>query len=418
MPSYADDQYAFYGSLGYTGSFADRQRAYLASLCTDFGLSSAGSIADLMARVGWQGKASPSMNQLRTKQIMRKVLTERVDIGMVGASIVEGLYGTFDKSIPNQLGVQLRARYGNISGQNGFLGIPSDGMSLLGTWPVVRTLGGYDSLTYSMGPKHRAFIANLDNGFLNFTWPEAMTHSVVVHMYKGTGGGANSGYYKVDGGAAVDFATNDVATSYAKLVIPGPVTTLEIGRDAAGGVYLVGAEGFKADPAVQKTITVHNLGTSAFAIDHWQVVNAGVNPNPVASIAQQMPSLDLLILQDFPINDGRVAGQNQNASVFKTKLEGFIASFRAAGLTCPIVVSMPYDVSISLPMASAWSEYRKVMQEVVAADSTLMFFDHSALMPGPQYPGSAGLYHTDLVHTNVSGAALDRMTSNYMNYLF
>lgn len=413
--SVADDQYAFYGSKGYTGSFADRQRAYLSDLCGTLGKVSTGSIADLMSRVGWDNP--PNTSQLRVMDAIKQYPSKCVNIGILGASVAEGWPVSFDKTIPQVLATRLRQRYGLPVGGRGFIGIPSAPVVTNGIWPWVHTFlgGNFDTTTYALAPKHRIAVTNTTGMYGRYLCDRAVT-SFDIHHYKGTSGAADTGYYKIDGGAAVNVPTDAAVGAYEVLHVASPATTsIEVGKDGAGATFLIlaGVREFSGDE--NSGIQCHNLGFSGATIDAW-LQESVLHPDAVESLTNL--NLDLLILQDFPGNDGQVAGANLTAAAFKPKYVNLVAAIRAAGITCPIVLSLTYDPTKAYNYASTWAEYRAVIKEIVAADATLIFFDHSDKMPGPLMDGSAGLYGPDNLHTNTNGAALTQMVENYLNYLF
>lgn len=413
--SIADDQFAFYGTEGYTGSFSDRQRAYLSDLCTSMGKSTSGSIADLQRRVGWRDE--PNVNQMRIADVIKQYPGKCVSIGVLGASVAEGWPCTFDKTIPQQLATRLRQKHGLPVGGRGFIGIPSAAVLATGSWPWVHTFlgGNFDTTVYALAPKHRIAVTNTTGHYGRFILDRPVT-SFEIHHYKGTSGAADTGYYKLDGGAAVNVPTNAAVGSYEKLTVASAANaSIEIGKDGAGATFLIlgGIREYSGDEA--SGIQVHNLGFSGATVDSW-LQESSLHPDAIESIANL--NLDLLILQDFPGNDGQVAGANLNAAAFKPKMVALVAAIRAAGINCPIVIAQTYDVTKGINYASTWEQYRAVLKEVVAADSTLMYFDHSQYMPGPLFEGSQGLYGSDNLHTNPNGAALTQMVENYLNYLF
>lgn len=409
--SIADDQYAYLGTLGFTGSFADRQRAYLVSLCNDLTLSNTGSIADLAKRVGWTKPAS--VNQMRVLEVVRQARTKCVSIGILGASIAEGWPVSFDKTIQQKLAVALRTKYGLPAGGRGFVGIPSAPVVTNGIWPWTPNVlpGNYDTSTYALGPKHRIIVTNTTGQYVRYNLDRTVT-SFEIHHYKGTSGAADTGYYKLDGGSTVNLPTDAAVGSYEKLTVASAAnTSIEIGKDGAGATFLIlaGIREFSGDEVAG--LQVHNLGFSGATIDNW-LQESSLHPDAIESLTNL--GLDMLILQDFPGNDGQVSGANLDATAFKTKYLNLIAAIRAAGVNCPLVLSLTYDPTRAYNYASPWSEYRRVIKEIVAADATTMFFDHSELMPGPPNP----LYGSDNLHTNTNGDALTAMVNNYVNHLF
>jgi hypothetical protein len=66
----------------------------------------------------------------------------------------------------------------------------------------------------------------------------------------------------------------------------------------------------------------------------------------------------LIIIQDLGVNDFVVTIGNTSASVFKANLIALIVSIRAAGMTCPIVLSMVYPMTYAgFSYVEAWANY-------------------------------------------------------------
>lgn len=335
-----------------------------------------------------------------------------VNVGLMGGSIAEGYPVTsFDKTIGQRLAALLTAHHptpGLTTRGRGFIGVPT--AVTLGTgWPQAYTGGTFDDVTtFSFGAKHRYwFTASGSDKVVHTVGPDGLT-SFDIRTMAGTGGNATGGYYKINGGSSVAFNTFNATTILRTVTVTGTLaagSTIEVGR-TAGTLIFTGITEYNGDEL--KGIHVHNFGHASYSAAQWAAVNG--TPNWVNSIASF--NLDLLVMQDFGLNDGWTGNGNKTAAQFKTSLLALIAQLRAGSITCPIVLAADYDMSDVLTLVNPWSQYVTAMREIAAADSTIVFLDHSVRMPAHNAAATYGLYNGGDIHGNPNGAAYLYMAEN------
>jgi len=324
----------------------------------------------------------------------------RADVGILGASVVEGYPVTsFSNTIGQLLAAKLRRDF-PVTGATGGRGLIGIQTATIPVWPLAFT-GGLLTDQYHHGAKHRAWYATGNSQKVVLTLDTAIT-SFNIHHVLSSSGGATAGYYKIDGGAAVTFNTFAATDTNSVLTVASAATTsIEVGRTT-------GAAGFLSLSAIRenngdetKGTQVHNLGHGGFTAAQWDAGGAtSMTQKEIAALG-----LDLLIMQDFGINDGNTANGNRTAAQFKTDLLTFIADLRTAGVSCPILMASIYNMDAGYTEREAWAGYVTAMQEISTADSTIAFVNHSARMPATGAASTYGLYNADLLHSNANGAA-------------
>lgn len=335
-----------------------------------------------------------------------------VQAAVLGGSLAEGYpVTTFDKTVSQQLSAILNANHptpGLSTHGRGFIGVPT--AVTLGTgWPQAYTGGSFDDATlFTFGAKHRYwYTSSGSDKVVHTVGPDGLT-SFDIRVMAGSSGNASGGYYKINGGSAVSFSTFNASTILRTITVAGTLaagSTIEVGR-TAGTLIFTGITEWNGDEA--KGIQVHNFGHASYSAAQWAVVNG--TPTWVGAIASF--NLDLLIIQDLGVNDGWTGNGNKSASQFKTSMTSLIAQLRAGGITCPIVLAADYDMSDVLTFVSPWQDYVTAMREIAAADSTVVFLDHSARMPAHGAAATYGLYNGSDIHGNANGAAYLYMAEN------
>jgi len=333
--------------------------------------------------------------------------SKRVNVGLFGASLVEGAFvESFDRTIGQQLAGLLRAQHGVAGGGRGFIGIPTTAMTtsleyLPGMWPLALAGPAIDPVdpgpsAFDLGPKH---VCAYGNG----AWSASLTagpdaSSVVIHHVAGAAGGA--AYWRKNGGAKTVFSTFAAETELARAVVPvAPGDVVEFGWEAGGYFILTGVSenGGDEDGGLQ----VHNLGHAGMTLAQWS--DGAAIP---ASWLEDMASLelDLLIMQDLPINDASTGGGNLLPAAARTAVEDFIALLRVGGITCPIVLAANVDPTGGMPLAAPWQQYVDVLEAIAAADPTITFVNHGERIPSTVGPDVFDLYNdVDHVHAAANG---------------
>lgn len=337
----------------------------------------------------------------------------RVNVGILGASLVEGAFvSTLTRTVAQNLATILRARHptpGLATGGRGYIGVPSGALTTSsqytpGMWPFAFTGGLLDPIdpgpsAFDVGAKHMTWYTNAAGAKVVLTLAGSVT-SFDIHHVVGPSGGATTGYYKIDGGAPTPFATYGAAPAKASVLhVTKPATTsIEVGWNGAGYLIFSGITEYAGDES--KGIQVHNLGHSGFTIAEWQdgYGTAGGWREAIAAL-----DLDLLILQDLGANDG---GAGITPAQFQTQLASFITILRAGGIACPLVLAPIQDPSGGIPLAAPWTEYVAAHKTVADADPTAILVDHSVRLPSTVGPDTLGLWSTiDHVHPRSAGTA-------------
>lgn len=326
---------------------------------------------------------------------------KRVNVVHMGTSTVEGFPTTSWKQQQGaQLAALLRARHpvaGLTTGGRGFVGLQkSTGI----TWPVALTAGTNDT-THGYSAKFGTWyaLAGTSSPKAILTLDAAVT-SFDIHLLKGPNGGATNGYYKIDGGSAVTFTTvNAVVDLWANFHVASPATTsIEVGWNAAGWLFPGGIVEYAGDES--KGIQVHNCGWGGSQASTWTGATASAVDKWPNAMALLTPDL---IIMEFGANEHIHA---VTPAQFGIDLTALIAMIRTAGMSCPIVLSIAYDVETnSFVYSNAWSEYVTAAKAVVAADPTMVAVDHTARMPVTTAASTYSLYHTDQIHGNANGNA-------------
>lgn len=343
-------------------------------------------------------------------QIFREAIaareTARVNIGILGCSLVEGYPCTADKTIEQYLAQALRGDYptsGNPTGY-GRVPIPTSAMAGINPWTITAGTGGVvgtSDATTGWGANHQSWYTNgsiavppiLVLNIVNGPWSSADIDILGVVGYSTT-----AGMYRVDGGSWVNF----------DLSAPGPVTglnkkihinqtinsTIEV-TIATGnpGSYVCvnGITGYKGDES--KGIEVHNFGHSGFKVSQWR---SSVQPGWDFRFDQALEDLDLLVISDLGVNDAQAI----SSSAFRTNLEDFLNYIFQLHDKLPVVMVGAYDISAGVTYLEPWSNYRDVMLDVCNKRG-IPFIDMTQHMP----PTPNAIYYTDNAHGNTNGDA-------------
>lgn len=291
-----------------------------------------------------------------------------------------------------------------VGNDRGFMGIP--GSAILGfpgnnPFPWVFT-GGTNNSTGGWGAKFASWFGTAAGHKAVLTVPTGGLSSFEIHHVTGPSGGASGAYYKIDGGTAVVFSTLAGATTAAKLPVALPATTsIEVGFNGTGGVLLTGIREFKNTESA--SIHVHCCCIGGAQTSTWTATH------PAGGWLQAQANLtpDLYVIE---------LGGNEflNAvasATFKTNMVALIALIRGAGMTCPIVLSLPYNGIMPVggePLAN----YVAKAKEIAAADPTVLVLDNSVRMPATNAANTFGLYYTDNVHGAANGNAYALMAES------
>lgn len=336
--------------------------------------------------------------------------SSRINVVCIGASGTEGYpVNTWDQTFPAALRSTLRRRLGISGGGRGFIGISSAGQAYM--WPMVMT-GGTRNITAGYGPKFAYWASNVAGNKQVTTLSGAVTSFDVVHM-KGPSGGATAGYYKVDGGAAVTFSTSNATNVWEKLHFAVAAnTSIEVGCNGGGFIALGGIIEYAGDE--NSGLQVHNCGLTSTTLNQW-LNNHATPAGWLQGVALLSPDV---IVCDLGANDRLVSVGNRTSAQYKADLIAFIALLRSNGITCPVVMSMVYDVeSGSYTYVEPWANYVAAAKAVASADTTVTVVDHSAYMPATNATNTYSLYHTDSVHSEAGGAAYRLMAGGLANVL-
>lgn len=323
---------------------------------------------------------------------------EQVSIVMLGDSTIEGYrLASFAETLPQQLARALRDRFpvSGVTGGRGYVGLTTDPINLP-FWP--QTIGGGTLENSGRGPGMKSYRVDATGEKITYPVQAGGCTSFEIFHIKNSSGAVGGGYYKIDGGAAVNFDTNNATTIAAKLTVNSPAnTSIEIGWNS-GILQIAGIREYAGDET--KGVQVHNAGFSGSYASQW-TAQAGV----VGTWPYFVPLLspDLVIIQ-LGINDSLTAVGNRTPSQYATDITGMISALRLRGTSCPVVLSTTFDPGGT--KVAAWSEYVAAAKGVADADATVVHVDHSARMPAAT-SDQGGLYLSSyLPHESAKGAAL------------
>lgn len=319
----------------------------------------------------------------------------------VGDSWMEYRTATaFGRQWTQLLPKRLRARFPTAGiGSGGGIGyVPIQNVSIFAPYANPWTVAGAVTQNFTsggLGLRYSVFGAAGQTATINFTG----THAV-IHYLKA----ANSrvGYYKVDGGAAVTFETNNGAVSDNGFVTVGPLAsgahTLEVGWSSGGQVYLAGAAFYDGD--LNSGIQFYEGGHTAYRTTDYLAVPA--LDDRIAAINPQL-LIGALGQNDF----AQGAGLFISAAQFKTNWLTYIARLRAKGVTASILLLTSADTTAikNAGQTSSWADFVQAAREIAAEDTGgpggASGVAHIALSePGriPASPGAAGGLWADAAH--------------------
>lgn len=338
--------------------------------------------------------------------------TRQINVGMLGDSYIEAYpVDQWGHSIGGWLRTLLNARFpvagATLSKARGFNGVPSTAYmttaptNSAGSYNWAFTGGTHDE-AQGFGAKFATWVATATGHKAVCTLPNPVT-SFDIHHLKGASGGATGGYYAIDGGSHVAFATNNATNVIEKKNIPSPASTsIEVGWNASGGVLLTGITEYDHDETSQ--IAVHNFGLGGAQASTWLTHSTPAGwPQDIATF-----NLDLLIIQ---------LGGNEflhavTSATFKTNLASLIAIIRAAGITCPIVLSMTVNATPLTGGGEPLQAFVTAARSVASADPSCMVVEHSPTVPATFETNTYGLFYTDNIHSAVDGSLYSIIANN------
>lgn len=295
---------------------------------------------------------------------------------------------------------RLRTRFPTTGiGSGGGIGyVPIQNVSIFAPYTNPWTVAGAVTQNFTsggLGLRYTTFGAAGQTATITFTG----THAV-IHYLKAAN--TRVGYYKVDGGAAVTFETNNGAVSDNGYVTVGPLTsgshTLEVGWSSGGQVYIAGAAFYDGD--LNSGIQFYEGGHTAYRTTDYLAV-----PALDARIATIGPHLLIIALGQNDFAQG--AGLFISAAQYKANLITYIARLRAAGVTASILLMTSADMTAikNAGQTSSWAEFVQAAKDVAATDTggpggTSGVY-HIALSDAgriPASPGSAGGIWADAAH--------------------
>ena len=339
--------------------------------------------------------------------------TARVNIGLFGASVVEGYPAPPMRWIEQQLAAKLRNRYqtSGIGSQGGmgFIGIPTLGLENTATSPIGMT-GATFNETFGYGGHHRYWSCPAALTYvLSLTMPAAATR-VAIQVLSTVGGHATGGKYRINGGAYTNFSTLAASDQTTEVVIDrawaaGDVLEITKNTGTTGPVNIMGFYVSNGDES--KGIQVHNHGHYGYRIQDWNVARSGTDPG----FFSKMKAYDLIIMSDFGGNDGGGPG-SLDAATFTTQFADLVDWMRTAGFTGDILISSLYDISAGRTFVDPWSSYVAGMKAVAKARN-LGFVQLDQLMPAT--PNA--IYDADNVHGNADGSAYALMADIFFKMI-
>lgn len=339
--------------------------------------------------------------------------SKRVNIGVGLASSAEGWpTSSFDRTIGQRLAASLRATYPTegVTGGRGLIGVPTEGEGLASPvqWPLTRTGGVYDATAFALGAKHTCWYNN--GAFHVLDTLDGPVTSFDIRHVRGTAGAIGGARWRVDGGAWTTFDTYSATSELQVLHVATPATTsIEVEWVGSGYFIFTGIHEYNGDE--NAGVQVHNLGHCGYTLDDWTVGAGGAGG---WLDEWEALDLDLLILVDDGVNDG---SNGYTAAAYAARLTTFIALLRANGIDCPIRLSAMWDPSAGVVLEDPYEDYVNARRGVADADPTLTFLDHSTRMPATSLSTTHGLYHTDTVHTDVAGDALQFIADTEARHL-
>jgi hypothetical protein len=366
-----------------------------------------GSYSFTGSTVGAGGDAG-HLDQFRTALNSRD--SRRLNIGVYGASVVEGYPAPPTLWTEYQLAEKLRARYTTsglaAAGGAGYSGIPTLGIENTAASPFSYSTGTFnENLGY--GGHHRFWqVAAAQTTVCTYTVYADATR-LVIHTIGGTAGDPAGGKYRINGGTWVTF--NTYATQDQTVLVPidgtfhaGDVLEMTKNLGTTGPVRIHGVSAFNGDES--KGIVVHNHGHYGYRIQDWNVARSGVDPGYLAQLA----NYDLIIMSDWGGNDGGGPG-NLSAADFQTAFAEHIDWMRSAGYAGDILISALYNIEAGRTFVDPWSEYVDAMRAVAAAKGCA-FIQLDAYMPA----SPNAIYDADNVHGNADGSAYDLMSALWL----
>lgn len=339
--------------------------------------------------------------------------TARVNVGVFGASVVEGYPAPLDKSITTKLAKKLRRVYPTSSaGGWGFMGIPSTQVTANNSSPITWSGGTYNQ-TLGFGGHHAVWTTtNAQNGVITLTVPEQAS-SIGILTYRWANGHANGGQYRVNGGSWIMFSTANATTEYLEIPVPGPLsagTTIEVKHGGGNPLNNLFIRGFKHYNGDETTgIHVNNYGHYGYTVNAWL---SGTGGYPQWSDDIAYDDLDILVFSDIGGNDAAVFGGNRTPAQFKSDFQNLINEIRGKGYTGPIVIAALYDFTYGYNTREPWANYVQINKEI-AKENGAMYLDLTQFMPAT--PNA--IYDADNIHGNAAGDAYEIMADRFLSLI-
>jgi len=359
-------------------------------------------------------KPRNTMANVRSGAIANRA-SKRVNIGLLGASLMEGYPCTPDKTVEQFLATKLRARYPTTGSPTGYglVPIPTSVMTGITMFTVTPGTGGNvgtSNATNGWGPNHQAWFTN---GALAV--PPILVGTIVggpwssfdIDLLRVPGYSSTAGQYRIDGGSWVSFSlapTSGAVPVNEKLHVAATVnSTIEISiatGNASSFVIVDDVVGYKGDES--KGIQVHNFGHAGYKVSQWQV---DANPTYGYRWAEALQDLDILFLSDLGVNDAQAISSTQ----FQTDLNTFLDYLFQVHSSMAVVLVAAYDMSAGVTFVESWQNYVTVLRNTASARG-IPFIDLTQLMPNT--PNA--IYYTDNLHSNTNGDAYNMMADIFM----
>lgn len=314
----------------------------------------------------------------------------RANVVLLGDSITAGQgASTYANGYSRRLAKILRQRLGLPIGGTGF--VPAGNAGVTGyTWPASPSTSIPSNTDYGLSRN----ILNFQNAGDSVTFTVTGDSADIITL-----GNFGTISWKVDGGAATNISGGPGSpTPYLTHISLGSAGqhTVTVTSVSAGGGFIDGLIVYNGDYA--SGVTVHDAGHYGWATVQWSGGSTGSGNWP-ASVAAMNPGVVGICLGTNDIGFPLTAAQ------FQTNLTSVIADIRAA-LTAPL----PPFVLVALPAPAAyasgtWQPFIDAMNNVAAADSSVLVADLSLRLPGGAVD-TLGLHAADGLHFTNKGHAV------------
>lgn len=304
----------------------------------------------------------------------------------------------FGRQWTQKLPKLLRQKYPTNGSSGGGIGyVPIQNVSIFSPYQNPWTLTGAPTTNYTSGGLGLRY--SVFGSGQSASTTVTGTHAV-IHYLKGNS--SRIGYYKVDGGTAQTFETNNgTVTDDGYLTVNLGASgshTLEVGWSSGGQVYIAGAAFYDGD--LNSGIQFYEGGHTAYRTTDYLAVTAMDK-----RIATLNPHLLIIALGQNDFAQG--AGLFISAAQYKANLITYIARLRAAGVTASILLMTSADTTAikNASQASTWADFVQAAKDVAAQDTGgpngASGVAHVALSDAgriPASPGAAGGLWADAAH--------------------